>query len=681
MKVRIRRGILVTLLVLLVLASVSIWAAGHWVGHATAEQLSGQLMETVRESVTLRLENDLEPASALAKLNAALLRDEVFDLTEEDQEWLLRSFEVQMEQYGVDKIFVGMPDGAFWMVQQAEDGETSRIVLPPLAERGPEWQGPGPEYQRYTTFDPRERPWYAPATVEGHWSDVYRFQSGPFGLTVSARAENPEGEVLGVVGVDVVLTELADYVAQLEVTDNSRVFLLGNDAQVVAHPSRELLLLNVGDLDADPGSEAALLKATLAASGRHGPADGRPFDVHPTGLGRHHVVLSSLNARSELPEFLLGVAVPEKDVLGPILDNRFVSLMILLVTIGLGAVCAYWITRGIARPMEQLGEQMARVQQMELDVQTKISTTYLEVETIVDAFDRMVHGLRSFGRYVPREVVRGLIASGKSAQIGGEERELSIMFTDIAGFTPDAEAASAREVFTHLGEYLETVTQTIREHRGTLDKFIGDAVMAFWNAPLDVEDHPTQCALAAVEIQRALNEVRKRWVAEGKPAYPTRIGIAYANVMVGNVGSRDRFNYTVLGDGVNLAARLEPVNKFYGTEILAEEELAKRVDPTRVVVQPLDVIAVKGREQGVRIFEVLGRPEDVTPERLEAATIYAEALEAYRAGNFPRAKTEFLEVLARLPEYEPATRLVERCERYSNDPPTAFRGIFEIHEK
>src|SRR6185437_1039257 len=183
-------------------------------------------------------------------------------------------------------------------------------------------------------------------------------------------------------------------------------------------------------------------------------------------------------------------------------------------------------------------------------------------------------GLRSFGAYVPRDLVRAVLASGERAELGGKTKELTIFFSDLAGFTTLSETLAPEALVELLGGYFDEMTRVIQSHGGTIDKFIGDAIMAFWNAPGDEPDHAARACQAALDCQAKLDAMRR---ADARLAgLQARIGLATGSVLVGNIGASDRMNYTVMGDTVNLASRLEGLNKAYGTPIMiAETTFAK----------------------------------------------------------------------------------------------------------
>ena len=212
----------------------------------------------------------------------------------------------------------------------------------------------------------------------------------------------------------------------------------------------------------------------------------------------------------------------------------------------------------------------------------------------------------TFGRYVSPQILDHVLAHPESVRLGGERRDLTILFSDIRGFTSISEAAEPEEVVVMLNEYLTRMVEILLRHGGTLDKFIGDAVMGFWNAPTPDPDHPRHAVDCAIEMIAETTRLRQRWSTEGKAALRIGIGINTGDAVVGNIGSERVFGYTVIGDAVNLASRLESKNKDYSTEIIISEFTLARIGDRFVTVY-LDEVKVKGKENAVRIYEVKGR--------------------------------------------------------------------------
>ena len=217
----------------------------------------------------------------------------------------------------------------------------------------------------------------------------------------------------------------------------------------------------------------------------------------------------------------------------------------------------------------------------------------------------MKAGLRSFQKYVPADLVRALLASGAEARLGGERKVLTVLFSDIAGFTGLAEKLDPEKLVDILAEYLEVMSQEIAETGGTVDKYIGDAIMAFWGAPRELPDHSVAACVAAMRMQERLLELREHAEQAGAPPLHMRTGIHSGELIVGNIGSESRLSYTAMGDTVNLSSRLEGLNSFYGTAVLISEATFKAAEQ-EIVARPLERVSVKGRSKGTLVYELLG---------------------------------------------------------------------------
>jgi adenylate cyclase len=214
-------------------------------------------------------------------------------------------------------------------------------------------------------------------------------------------------------------------------------------------------------------------------------------------------------------------------------------------------------------------------------------------------------GLRTFGRYVPVDLVRQILRSGVSPSVGGERRELTVMFSDIRAFTGIAETLAPEELIGLLSEYFQLASDAILGSGGTIDKFIGDGILALWNAPQRVENHEAQACRCALEMQRKIGIFNEQQRSRAKPTLETRIGIHTGVAIVGNVGTAARLDYTALGDIVNIAARLEQINKTYGTGIIVSGAVEKAVGEA-FIFRHLGEVSLKGRRRLVRIFELSG---------------------------------------------------------------------------
>ena len=286
---------------------------------------------------------------------------------------------------------------------------------------------------------------------------------------------------------------------------------------------------------------------------------------------------------------------------------------------------------------------------------------------------RFIEG--AFGKYVSPDVVKTIARDPAALQLGGQKRMLSIFFSDLSGFTTLSERLEPEQLIAHLNEYLTEMTRIVMDEGGTLDKYIGDAIMAFWNAPATIEDHADRALRCAIFTQRKMDELNAKWLADDPEAdtLVVRIGINSGEVVVGNVGGENRFDYSAIGDSVNLAARLEPANKTYETLNMCSEytrALLKRPDDYRF--RELDVIAVKGKKKPVRVYEIVEMADAQLPAHRERClALFEQGFARYRRHEWAAAAEDFAAALEADPKDGPSALYLDRCRDNEADPPPA----------
>jgi adenylate cyclase len=280
---------------------------------------------------------------------------------------------------------------------------------------------------------------------------------------------------------------------------------------------------------------------------------------------------------------------------------------------------------------------------------------------------------KAFSSYVSAELVDEIVKNPDRLKLGGEKRELSILFSDIRGFTTLSESLSPEELVRLLNEYLAPMTRIVMEERGTLDKFIGDAVMALYNAPLTVAGHAGHACRSALKMLDRLHELNIEFAKRGVPHIDIGIGINTGEAVVGNMGADMRFDYTAIGDNVNLASRLEGLNKYYGTHILVSE-LTRSQAADEFVFREVDLVRVKGKNEPVAVYELMH-------EKTESATAFAEGLALYRAQEFARAQAIFAEIAADAGD-QVSELYVQRCREFLILPPEGeWDGVYVAKSK
>ena len=294
---------------------------------------------------------------------------------------------------------------------------------------------------------------------------------------------------------------------------------------------------------------------------------------------------------------------------------------------------------------------------------------------------RRVRG--AFQQYLSPEVIRRLLENPDLVK--PRKTEITVMFSDVRGFTTISEKLDAQELAALLNEYLTEMTQIVFRHNGTLDKYIGDAVMAFWGAPFEEPGHATNGCQAALEMIARLKEMQKKWRAEGRPVLDIGVGLSTGVASVGNMGSALRYGYTALGDTVNLSARLEGMNKDYGSHILLSETTYAQVEDPLLIFRELDLIRAKGKLQPITLYELVaarGTPEGDAPELQEHLELFALGRACYRKRRWQDAQIVFEQILERWPDDGPALTYLNRCrEYYVAGPEQDWDGVHVMTHK
>jgi adenylate cyclase len=290
-----------------------------------------------------------------------------------------------------------------------------------------------------------------------------------------------------------------------------------------------------------------------------------------------------------------------------------------------------------------------------------------------------------FGHFLSPEVIRRLLVDPRL--VDPKKTDITVMFSDIRGFTTFSEKMDAQELALFLNQYLSDMTSIVFSHSGTLDKYIGDAVMAFWGAPFEEPGHGARACNAALEMMKRVREMRKQWEAQGKPSLEIGIGLNTGVASVGKMGSELRSGYTALGDVVNLSSRLEGLNKDYGTHIIVNETTYQAAKGHGFVFRELDLIRVKGKFQPVTIYQLLGRQADFLADgsaetmRLQVE-LFVRARELYRHRQWEAAQRAFQDFLDRWPNDGPSRVYWKRCQDYLfEEPPVGWDGVFIMTHK
>lgn len=572
-------------------------------------------------------------------------------------------------------------EGGRYVAEVRERPAGARVFDTP-ARRSVEGDLPDPAGSSYTFTTPAQRRFRG---VRGIWSDLSYSQLDEgrpvprVVVTVLKPLEDAAGSFVGVVRVAILAERLDREVrSPMGAADPRVTFLCDEQGRLVTRlaPEDRIVLLESGDLRVEPRSVPPEIAAAVAHPALHAV---QPDSLRASGSfvldGRAHLV--NFRALPETQGWRVGVVVPVDRLEGiqSLLEGQRRLLAGAALVMGLILVGGLLSLRAVRRGLRGVVEQTARMRDFDFAPGTP-DAPFRDVSEVMASVELAKTAMRAMGKYVPVDLVRQLYRSGREPALGGELRTLSVMFTDIKDFTSYSETLSPDALAEALGRYLEAMTSAVHATGGTIDKYIGDSVMALWNAPEPLPDHALRACRAALDCVAATGRLYADPSAPG-PRFVTRFGLHTAEVMVGHFGAPNRMGFTAIGDGVNLASRLEGLNKQYGTTILVSEAVyaaARQAFAFRM----LDRVAVKGKTQGTAVYELLGDPGSAG-SRLGLAQAYEQALGLYFEGRFAEAAA-LLE--ARAHEDPPSAALLARCREYLlSPPPPGWDGVYVARSK
>ncbi|WP_157934527.1 adenylate/guanylate cyclase domain-containing protein [Microvirga ossetica] len=490
-------------------------------------------------------------------------------------------------------------------------------------------------------YDPRTAPWFLLGlqAIQPRWTDLYKFAEGQWGVSTVLRMRSPSSaDGGGVATADFHLRVVDDFLSGLRIGRSGRATV------IVPQPLGDPVVLGGGALP--PETKTALDGMKNNISARDSRVAKVATGVFGNLVGNAPIVMDTraLTTASGRPWFL-AVMVPAEEINGPIQQATRDTLLVILAFLALGVVVAVGMARLITRPIWKISEDMRRVGELHLSTTAPAPSFINELDMMGQTLAAMKACLRSFALYVPRELVRATLSSGRDIEPGGEIRTLTVMFTDVADFTKIAEPLSPEQASRELGSYFDILEDAITECGGLLDKFMGDGTMALFNAPNLLPDHAARACEAALTVQEHLVAFNTQRQAEGMMPFHTRIGLALGQAMVGNIGSSHRLAYTAIGDVVNLSSHLESLSKVYGTAILADGAVWES-SGNQFEWRHLDRVAVAGREALVELYELLGRKGEVDSAKLRTRDLHEAALGSLIEGDFDRAELGFTAIVS-----------------------------------
>lgn len=590
---------------------------------------SQEMVERFNGEIIKNLQQTLDPVITLTRSAAVLsVSDPGFFKKDNSWEFLRTQIEHSPEIFSA---YIGFEDGSFRAVYRASEKTKFFGQATPdkaiFAYRNRRHDGQMTDGDQLifidsnskqverrsvnTVYDPRQRPWYQAAVAQRKSivvGPIVFASNGEPGLTF-ATPVIVNNRVIAVHAMDITLSTIQDFLNINRISNNSISLILDGQMRVIASskPQGEIdkselkqipVIGQITDLDSQLPRQALLALPSSQFKG------GFNFSDQDDGLS-YMASLSDANIKV-VTDWRVLVIAPAKDFLKDITDNNRLIAAIGALTIVIQLLMIFWLARRIAKPLELLAEQVKDIEQLNFAHDKPLPrSSFSEIDRLSVSVGHMRKAIVAFAAFVPVDLVRGLMKSGKRLELGGRSRFLTIMFCDLESFSTLSENSPSQELLLRVSKYFEISTNAINEEFGTLDKFIGDGVMAFWGAPNTLDDHAYRACSAALKIQDQMHKMNQIWESQGLSPLNVRIGIHSDAVLVGNIGSLERMSYTVMGDGVNVAARLEGINKEHGTQICISKAVFREAGE-KLKVRPLNEITVKGRKSLIEIYELIG---------------------------------------------------------------------------
>ena len=500
-------------------------------------------------------------------------------------------------------------------------------------------------------------------------------------VSVQQAITDAHGRFVGVLRAGLLTRQLDDKVQQPLArrgrNDPHRTFLCDSDGRLITRLAPTDRLREDGDdLRIAPDGLPPEIIAALASPMLKAAVEGETSvsGTFRAGGEDYFATFRSL-PKPQTQDWVIGIVVPRAYYFGQLAVMRQRLLAVLLAVMILLVACGGFILWGVRRAQAQITRESLKMNAFDF-TPAQPDSPFRDVTDVLESQEKAKAAMRAMSKYVPIDLVRRLYREKSEPMLGAELVEVSLMFTDIKDFTTLCEKLTPNELADALGRYLEVMAGIIqREQRGTIDKFIGDAIMTFWNAPEPVADHARMACEAALRCRAAGGRLAQSPDWGAWPAFGTRFGLHRAPALIGHFGARDRMNYTAMGDAVNLASRLEGLNKQYGTSIIASETIVEKVGGD-FAFRLLDRVAVKGKSEAIRIYELLGHTGEAG-ERREIVAAYEKAFAAYVARDFAGA----IAILAPQTDDAPSATLLERCREFQEEPPPDGIGTEFIFQR
>jgi adenylate cyclase len=607
----IRFDILTFFVSLLVITVLVIVLYGYQRNTKAVLEITEEIIHEVEELVIKEATLFLEPVESIVRLSTTLAAGYGFSLPS-DQNYEIYAITVIEEFPQIEMFNMADKMGNFMMLKSMPDGTiATKIIDRSIDSPVVTWKYRNKlgevvrtESTHWVDFDPRGRTWYQGAKKKGgtFWTDVYIFHTDKKpGITASHPVITEDGKFLGVFGLDIELGRMSDFLKKLRIGKSGIAFIINAKGEVIAYPGISSVIASQ-EKDIRSISVEELKIDQITAFYKNYQENGRKRFVFEAG-GEEYIG-SIIDFPKEFSgSWKLSIIVPENDFLGPIKKTRqiviTISVFVLLIAIGLAVL----LSKSISRPILNVARETERIKAFQLEGEKDISSRIKEIQILDEAMKRMKVSLKSFTRFAPEEIVREVVAEGKEAILGGEKREVTLLFCDLRGFTMLSEKKRPVEIVSLLNNHFDAMVRLISKYRGFVIDFQGDSVFAAFGALALDPDHAEHGVRCAIEMQLERQRLNESNRAMGLPILEMGIGLNTGICLVGNMGSTMRIKYGVLGHAVNLSARIESFTA--GGQIMISAVTHDIVKNIFSMQGPLEGQA-KGIAGSIQIWEVLG---------------------------------------------------------------------------
>ena len=729
----IKSAITLAIVLFFIFVSLVLIVTSRQLNQLVAYKTAHDFMDEITNQIEIKIKFFFEPSKRFIKnIKYSGNRYGFFEpINEEEVLDYLRNVVVNNEEIG--SVYYGNEYGNFYMARRFPDGSVSYgLVLREDTSIERVWRHESidlnEDFKDFTNgsypleggYDPRKRVWYQEAFAkEGiNWSKPYIFSSTrAIGMTLSEAVENENGEKLGVLGIDFSLVDISDFLNSLEVSEFSKIFIINEDDDLLAvsghessetvdylfqvdetgdpvlikanqiknNPNVKILYEKYGERVLDKNSESTFsdelkqfILDKLPFLGSFIDSDDGDFVVFFEGEDNDKIAI----LREVIPDVQfpvkIGIIIPEEIILGEIEQlSSIVGVLILLVSIFI-LFLALKLSNRLSLELNNMTKKIDKIKNFDLS-KPKIKgilSGVTEINEINESYENMRKSLVSFSKFVPGGTVKKLIQKGEEAKLEGFKKNITILFTDIANFTNLTDETAGNTLVGYVGEYFDLMSRIVHHHGGIIDKYIGDAVMALWGAENENQDYDAlNACICAMDIVKNLVVFNQDFQKQGKPTFYTRLGLNSGEAIVGNIGSSNRLNYTAIGDSVNVASRIEPLNKTYGTQLLISETTYMEVRD-KIICRLIDKTVVKGKQSATTVYEPLGMESELETRDFDFLEHYNNGFRDYVGGNWGRAISHFNLASSIKPEDNHTKSLISRCNQLIGEKPPSWDGIF-----